>query len=134
MAKKDGKKVMGLETIQMQINAMYGSLNMLRQIELLHEAVNEKDGLRKMVGSMNKACISQNLGGLQDLMYAGSYKPEEIKALPDDRNNYRMQQLPELMKQQSLFVAAGALHLPGQSGLVQQLRNKGYTVTAVNLY
>lgn len=36
------------------------------------------------------------------------------------------------MKDQSLFVAVGALHLVGKTGLVQQLREKGYTVTPVN--
>jgi uncharacterized protein YbaP (TraB family) len=28
------------------------------------------------------------------------------------------------------FIAVGALHLPGEAGLVELLRAKGYTVTA----
>lgn len=82
---------------------------------------------------MNKAYISQNLHELQHLMYGSTYEPQELKALLDDRNNYWMQQLPDLMKEQSLFVAVGALHLVGKTGLVQQLREKGYTVTPVKL-
>ena len=35
------------------------------------------------------------------------------------------------MQQKSTFVAVGALHLPGPRGLLQLLRDKGYTVTPV---
>ncbi len=131
-AKKDGKNVLGLETIQMQVKAIFGQMTLQRQVELLSELLNEKDGLKRMIGIMNTAYTSQNLGELQQLMYGNSYKPEELKALLDDRNNYWMQQLPELMKEQSLFVAVGALHLVGKTGLVNQLKEKGYTITPVN--
>lgn len=132
-AKKDGKKVLGLETIQMQIKAIFGQMTLQRQVVLLSEMFKDKDGLKKMIGIMNTAYTSQNLGALQQLMYGSSYKPEEMKALLDDRNNYWMQQLPGLMDEQSLFVAVGALHLVGKSGLVNQLKEKGYTVTPVNI-
>jgi uncharacterized protein YbaP (TraB family) len=132
MAKKDGKKILGLETIEAQINALYGGLTMQRQIALLHEAISEEDGLKNMIAVMNKAYISQNLDELQELMY-GTYKPEEIKAMLDNRNNQWIEQLPKLMKEQSLFVAVGALHLTGESGLVNQLRKKGYTLTPIKL-
>ena len=132
-AKKDGKKVLGLETIQMQIAAMFKQLTLKRQVELLDETFKEKDGLRQLIAIMNDAYISQNMTSLQELMYGSSYKPEEMKILLDDRNNYWMQQLPGLMKEQSLFVAVGALHLVGKNGLVNQLKEYGYTVTPVNL-
>ncbi len=131
-AKKDGKKVLGLETIQMEINAIFGQMTLQRQVELLSELLNEKDGLKQMIGIMNSAYTAQNLGELQQLMYGNSYKPEELKALLDDRNNYWMQQLPNLMKEQALFVAVGALHLVGKTGLVHQLKEMGYTITPVN--
>jgi uncharacterized protein len=132
-AKKDGKKVLGLETIQMQIKAIYGQMTLQRQVTLLSEIFKEKDGLKQMVGIMNTAYTSENLDAMQQLMYGSSYKPEEVKALLDDRNNNWMQQLPGLMSEQSLFVAVGALHLVGKTGLVNQLRAKGYTVTPVNI-
>ena len=64
-------------------------------------------------------------------MYTGSYKPEEIKVLLDDRNNHWVQELPALMQEQPLFVAVGALHLVGKNGLVNQLRARGFTLTPV---
>jgi uncharacterized protein YbaP (TraB family) len=46
---------MGLETIQAQIKAMYGQLTMQRQVAVLHEAMHEDDGLKKTIGTINKA-------------------------------------------------------------------------------
>jgi uncharacterized protein YbaP (TraB family) len=66
-------------------------------------------------------------------MYGSTYKPEEMKPLLDDRNNHWIHQLPGLMKEQSLFVAVDALHLVGESGLVNGLRKMGYTVIPINL-
>jgi uncharacterized protein YbaP (TraB family) len=82
---------------------------------------------------MNDAYTRNDLDALHQIMYAQKSRPEEIKPLLDDRNNHWMQQLPQLMKEQSLFVAVGVLHLVGETGLVQQLRSKGYTVTPVKL-
>jgi uncharacterized protein len=108
-------------------------MTLQRQVSLLSEMLKEKDGLKQLVGFMNTAYISQNMDAMQQLMYGSSYKPEEVKALLDDRNDYWMQQLPGLMNEQSLFVAVGALHLVGKTGLVNQLKAKGYSVTPVNI-
>ncbi len=132
-AKRDGKKIIGLETIDVQIKAMFGQLTMQRQVELLNETFKEKDGLKQLISVMNNAYISQNMSELQQLMYGCSYKPEELKILLDDRNNHWMGQLPKLMKEQPVFIAVGALHLFGQTGLINQLKEHGYTVTPVNL-
>jgi uncharacterized protein YbaP (TraB family) len=99
----------------------------------LNETLKEKDGLKSAIAVMNDAYTRNDLNTLHKLMYAGTYKREEMKPLLDDRNHYWMQQLPELMKDQSLFIAVGALHLVGETGLVQELRKKGYTVTPVNI-
>lgn len=132
-AKKDGKKVIGLETVDVQIKAMFGQFNMQRQVELLNETFKEKDDLKHLIGIMNNAYISQNMNELQQLMYRNDYRPNEMKVLLDDRNNNWMATLPILMNEQATFVAVGALHLIGQKGLIEQLKQTGYTVTPVNL-
>src|SRR4051794_7208951 len=130
--KQEGKQILGLETVDVQINALYKQLSLQRQVELLDELFKTKDSLKQSIDEMNNAYISQDLTLLQKEMYTGSYKPEEIKVLLDDRNNHWMQELPTLMQQQPLFVAVGALHLVGKNGLVNQLRARGFTVTPVN--
>ena len=52
-AKKDCKKVLGLESIRHQIKAMFGQLTSQRQVELPNKTIKEKDGLKQMIGVMN---------------------------------------------------------------------------------
>ena len=132
LGKKDGKRILGLETIEVQINALFKQLTLERQVEILNATFSEKDGFKSVIATMNDAYIRNDLKALQQLMYVKTYKPEEMKQLLDDRNNNWMTQLPKFMKEQSLFVAVGALHLVGESGLVNQLRKKGYSVIPVN--
>lgn len=133
LAKKDGKSVLGLENIEAQINALFKQLTLARQVELLDETFKDPGSFKTIIATMNDAYLRNDLNALHQLMYGSTYRPEEMKALLDDRNNAWMLQLPQLMKTQSLFVAIGALHLVGKSGLVQQLREKGYKVTPLNL-
>ena len=46
-----------------------------------------------------------------------------------ERNQNWVAQLNQPMQQQSLFIAVGALHLPEKNGLVNLLREQGFTVT-----
>lgn len=132
-AKKDGKKIIGLEKIEVQIDAMFNLFAIQRQADLLNEMFKDKNGLKDKIGEINKAYVSENMAEMQRLMYGSNYKPEELKVLLDDRNDNWMLQLPAFMQQHSLFVAVGALHLAGKKGLVNLLREQGYKVTPVNL-
>lgn len=38
-------------------------------------------------------------------------------------------QLPDMIKDKSNFIAVDAAHLVGVNGLIQLLKNKGYTIT-----
>ncbi len=130
---KDGKKLKGLETVEIQVNALFKQLTIERQAALLNDLFSRPESLQSQLEVMNNAYIRSDMDKLQSLMYEGAYRPEEMKVMLDDRNSDWLRQLPALMKDQSLFVAVGALHLTGKAGLVQQLKSQGYTVTPVNL-
>ena len=57
--------------------------------------------------------------------------PEEKETLIYARNDNWMKQMPEIMKQKSTLFAVGAGHLPGERGLLAQLKKAGYTVEGV---
>jgi uncharacterized protein YbaP (TraB family) len=133
LGKKDGKEILGLENIEVQINALFKQITIARQVELLNETFKDPGSFKTVITTMNNAYLSDDLNALHQLMYGSTYKPEEMTPLLDDRNNHWMEKLPALMKKQSLFVAVGALHLVGETGLVNQLRKMGYTVTPVTL-
>ena len=60
------------------------------------------------------------------------YTPEEKKnrfeKLFTGRNKNWAEQLSTLMPQKSILVVVGAGHLPGDDGLLDLLKRKGYTV------
>lgn len=47
------------------------------------------------------------------------------------RNRNMVRNMDSIMKKSSLFVAVGAAHLPCENGVIELLRQKGYTVRAV---
>jgi uncharacterized protein YbaP (TraB family) len=54
-----------------------------------------------------------------------------LKVMLWDRNRVMVKSIDSLMQTGSLFAAVGAAHLPGKNGIIEMLRTKGYTVTAV---
>lgn len=133
-ARSEKKKVIGLETLDFQMNVLFNSMSLERQAEILMYEVREKDQIMMDLSQLNEVYISGNLEKMQELdVEDESMRPEERKMLVDDRNANWVKQLPELFGQQSCFVAVGCLHLVGENGLINQLRLLGYTVEPVRL-
>ena len=49
------------------------------------------------------------------------------------RNDIQANSIDTILKKHSLFVGVGAAHLPGDRGVIELLRKKGYTVRAVTI-
>lgn len=58
---------------------------------------------------------------------------EMLEDLISGRNHQWMQQLLAELEQTNSFVAVGALHLPGEQGLLNLLEKSGFTVTPVSM-
>ena len=54
-----------------------------------------------------------------------------MRALLQDRNAIMAERAAPLLASGGAFIAVGALHLAGKTGLVEQFRADGYTVTKV---
>lgn len=127
--KKEGKKLIGLETFEVQVNALFNQFTLQRQAEMLMEFVDEKEKAKEELMVMNKSYRNGDLGKLEELLALQTYSEQEAKVMLDDRNKKWFDQLPVIMKEQQAFVAVGALHLSGENGLINLFRNAGYTVT-----
>jgi uncharacterized protein YbaP (TraB family) len=49
-----------------------------------------------------------------------------------DRNKVMAERAAPILDSGNVFMAVGALHLPGKDGVIELLRQQGFTVTAVN--
>lgn len=55
------------------------------------------------------------------------------KALLTDRNHVMAERAVPLLEKGNAFIAVGAMHLPGNEGLISLLKQKGYSLTVQNL-
>ena len=60
--------------------------------------------------------------------------PEETAAMIENRNKAWMEKMPAIMADKPTFIAVGALHLVGENGLLQLLKNAGYTVEGLKRF
>ncbi len=135
VAVEKDKKVLGLETIDQQIAILFGNGSLERQAKVLVETIRKKD---TMLNEMIKLNRLYKAGKLNDLLLLSKGKgeitdmtDEEFRKMADNRNADWMTKLPKMIKESSCFIAVGALHLPGQKGLIKLLEKQGYKVTAL---
>lgn len=130
-AKKSRKKLLGLEKPEEQIAAI-NSMKTDDQKKMLLDAVNGKNGnsgkeLKKMLKYYGKG----DLEGLLEFSKDAEFSSEFESNLVTHRNHNMAERMEPIMKEQSTFVAVGALHLPGDEGVINLLRQAGYKVRAV---
>lgn len=132
-AKKSKKSVIGLETIEQQIDLLFNSLPLKLQAEILVKGVKEKEKGVELLKKMNEAYLAGDLVKIEALNNEDNdMTPEVKKILIEDRNANWIKQLSTLIPTESCFVAVGCMHLVGETGLINQLRKAGYIVEAVD--
>lgn len=135
-AHAQGKKVGGLETMAFQIKALYEGKSLERQKELLMCQIDNSVFMDEMANRIVKAFYAQDLDGIKEAMdqklrNSCDSSPEEDALLVDNRNADWLTKMPALMAQKPTLFAVGAAHLPGQKGVLNLLRQAGYTVEGV---
>ncbi len=133
-AKRQGKRVFGLETINEQLESLDG-IPMAEQVVLLQETIASYPALMSMLDKMIAAYLARDLSALVDLSH--EFGPQDAKArdvfmsrLINQRNHRLTDRMIPRLEEGNAFIAVGALHLPGSDGVLQLLRERGYTVTA----
>ena len=127
---EEGKKILAFETVEQQAEILFRSQSIQSQAEELLGILANPQDLVLEAQKLNKAYLAQDIDAMFQMAIAEDIDPEFFEKLTTQRNDNWIQQLPEIMKADSTFVAVGCLHLTGETGLVQQLRNLGYTVEA----
>lgn len=134
IGKKAKKKILGLETIDQQIDILFNSTSLKHQAEMLVEQVKDKDESLKILGELNVAYLAGDLDKMVALSKEGeSTNEDDMKILVYDRSKNWVDQLLKILPQNACFIAVGCLHLPEEQGLIQLFRNAGYTVEPVIL-
>lgn len=131
-AKAKKQQLIGLETLQFQMDVLFNSISLERQAAILLYEVRHKDQMMAELSQLNDVYVSGDLEQMKKLdLEDESMTPDERKMFIDDRNLNWMNQLHVLFHEKSCFVAVGCLHLVGETGLINQCRLKGYVVEPV---
>ena len=138
-ALEQGKTLKGLETLKEQLSVLSG-LPLDVQARLLVDTATLGDLLEDVTATMTELYLDGQIGMIMPLVEAATIEPgaadsgayaEFEKNLVLKRNHTMAERVLPMLDAGSAFVAVGALHLPGDEGLVALLRDRGYTVTAV---
>ena len=131
--KKMSKNITPLETIGEQMELLFNSQSIEQQAEALKTFLRKKTEMLKLSDQLLQSWFSHDMGAMNNIYQQTMELSGEEDYLVKERNLRWMKVLPGLLQKESQFIAVGALHLAGQFGLVEQLKQSGYTVTPVKL-
>lgn len=125
LARKQGKWVGGLEELEEQI----AHINDDDIEEKIQMALFDDDYYRSGIDKMIKIYSSQRLDSIDALMYREESGKKDYIMIKRNLKMTRM--MDSLSAVRTTFFAVGAAHLPGDSGVVALLRQRGFTVEPV---
>ncbi|MGB5553430.1 MAG: TraB/GumN family protein [Flavobacteriaceae bacterium] len=127
--KKFNKPVVALEDLE-ESSALVGraSLNAMKQKpdEWFQKKMQQQDPMSLLQDAYRNRNIAL-LDSIDKAMYTEHY----LKNMLFIRNQNMAERLDSLMYTGKVFTGIGAAHLPGQKGVIALLRDKGYTVQAL---
>ena len=129
-ANEMGRPSIGLETIEEQVDLLFNT-PLTEQAEGLLEACKKDDLFAVQSSALVEAYMSQDLSKIEQIISdpeIGGDDAEAMDALIYDRNRNWIPKLVKMMPERACLVCVGAGHLTGDQGLLQLLRDRGYTV------
>lgn len=140
-AKAQGAQVVGLESAIEQFAIMSG-MPLESQAMFLIDAAKMRDQVNDLNETMIQAYLDRKVTWFIPLSKAIAKEEQSdaqkaaeadfMSALLDKRNANMAERAEAMLKTGNALVAVGALHLPGEQGLVALFRKQRFTVTAVN--
>lgn len=129
-ARKRNMSISGLESIEEQLGIL------VEDEEVQYQANDERVyQLQEKIGNPIEYLISvylrEDLNHMLEIMVLPEMGVHNIESFLFVRNENWVMQLPALMQQKPVFIAVGAAHLPGKRGMIQLLKDMGYSLTPI---
>lgn len=131
MAADAKKEILGLETVTEQM-AIFDAIPYQDQADDVAEMLNDEESTVDMFEDMIEIYKSEDIDELYE-MFESYYEGEDdsMELMIHARNYNWITKIGEMAKEQSVFFGVGAGHLGGKRGVIQLLKNSGYTVTPI---
>ena len=135
IARNAGIRIEGLETIDEQLS-VFDDLLLTDQVNLLRSTMSTLTEKNQAYSDLLGAYLS---GDLEELIRVSTDQEPKDRKLAEliktrliyDRNQKMFDRLQGRLQTGNAFIAVGALHLPGELGLLNKLRQAGYRLVRV---
>ncbi len=124
--KKFSKPIVALEDLE-ESTALVGKANMNAMKPKPDEWLQKKMQSQDVMSLLQDAYRARNIN-LIDSLDQAMYTEHYLNNMLYVRNRNMVTRLDSLISKNKVFAGIGAAHLPGKNGVIQLLRNMGYTV------
>lgn len=131
-----GATLTALETLDEQVGFLQ-SLDEKNQILMLQQVITEFAEQQEQNRQMVEIWLGRDLNALAAIsrVQMADMEPEladwfQIKGI-DQRNAVMLKRALPLLRQGGIFIAVGALHLPGKAGLIAGIQQAGFELEAI---
>lgn len=134
----DGKPVGQLESVIEQL-AVFDKLSPADQVDMLQETIKYLPKMDDLLARMFDLYLKGDLEGLltmsEEYIQTTNNKtlPHLMHELIDVRNVRMAERVTSYLDQGNVLISIGALHLPGELGLIALLEKSGYRLTPIPL-
>ncbi len=129
-SKEEQKETYGFETVEFQ-SSVFDNIPYNEQAEELYNMIDSIDTYKIKFYKMLSLYQSQELNVIEKSFDDEPGFEEQKDLLLTNRNKNWVSQLKSILPQTNIFIAVGAGHLAGEKGLIQLLKNEGYTLKPV---
>ncbi len=129
-AVQDGKRLQGLESVDLQLDII-ANMGKGLEDEMLLSTLDELRDLPRMMNAMKSAWRRGDMKNLEDTAIAPMREqfPALYQSLLVERNDSWIPKIEALLKTpETEFILVGALHLAAREGVITRLLERGYTV------
>jgi uncharacterized protein YbaP (TraB family) len=131
-----GVVIFGLESPSEQI-AMFDDLPVANQIAFLDASIADNARIDWWWRTIKEAYLARDIGAIYQLMSESRMAddPELMRLFKEraieQRNERMVERMARSLAKGNAFIAVGALHLPGERGVLNLLAQQGYAITRV---
>jgi len=131
LTKEQEKEIKGLETVAFQMS-VFDEQPYEQQLDEVVKLLKEEKYMKDMFTKMITLYKNENIEGLYDYMddFFGQDQ-KQLDRMLHARNANWIPKIGEYSQEQAVFYGVGAGHLGGDQGVINLLREAGYTVTSI---
>lgn len=131
-----GKSVYALESADEQI-AVFNSMPEADQVAMLAAAVEDNGAVERVFEAMVRNYLKRDIAAILEQMAEQTKEMDPrflelfMRRFNEERNHKMVERMDEMLDDGGTFIAVGALHLPGETGLLRLLERRGYQIARV---